>query len=65
MGTPNHRNEKGERPPSFGMNDTIPPAFMERITQFVLDRRTGNIQLNIKNGEILGLHIEEIIALKQ
>ena len=65
MSVPNHRNKKGEMPPESAMNNAIPVVLMGRITQFVLDRRTGNIQLNIKDGEILGIHIEEIIALKQ
>lgn len=46
------------------MNDAIPVVVMGRITQFVLDRLTGNIQLNIKDGKILGVHIEEIIVLR-
>ena len=51
-------------PPESAMNDAIPAVVMGRITQFVLDRLTGNIQLNIKDGKILGVHIEEIIVLR-
>ena len=64
MSVPNHRNENGEIPPESAMNDAIPADIMGKITQFVLDKHTGNIQLNIKDGEILGVHLEEIYTRK-
>ena len=36
----------------------------ETISQFMLDRRTGNVVLNIKDGQIMGLRVEEIVRVK-
>jgi len=36
----------------------------EAISQFMLDRRTGNVVLNIKDGQIMGLRVEEIVRVK-
>ena len=47
--------------PSVLENWRVPGHIAERITAFLLDRRTGNIKLNIRNGEILGAHVEEIV----
>ena len=47
--------------PSDMDNWRVPGHIAERITEFLLDRRTGNIKLNIRKGEILGAHVEEIV----
>ncbi len=44
-------------------NSFLPIAVEERIRAFLVDKRTGNVQLNIKDGRILGLRIEEIVSL--
>ena len=46
------------------VNGRLPESVIEPITNFLLDKRTGNIKLNIKDGEILGIHIEEIRVLR-
>lgn len=49
----------------FGVFDlALPRELTERIQEFLLDKRTGNVRLNIRDGEILGFHIEEIITVK-
>jgi hypothetical protein len=39
----------------------IPEFVSQCIVEFLLDRKTGNIQLNVKDGQILGLHLNEIV----
>ncbi len=31
-----------------------------RLSQFLFDNKTGNVQLNIRKGQILGIKLEEI-----
>ena len=45
-------------------NCCVPRRFVASIEKFLGDRRTGNIQINIKDGKILGVHTTEIIAFK-
>ena len=44
-------------------NCIVPRRFTASIENFLRDNRTGNIQLNIKDRKILGLHIHEIISV--
>ena len=41
----------------------VPRAVANALRQFMADWRTGNLQLNIKDGRILGLHVNEIVSL--
>lgn len=41
----------------------IPPAVWERLEAFVLDRRTGNVTFNIRDGYILSARIEDIVTV--
>ncbi len=34
------------------------------LERFMGERKTGNVKLNIKDGRILGYHVEEIRCLK-
>ena len=43
---------------------TIPDEIWAVLTRFMRERKTGNIKLNIKDGRILGYHVEEIRSLK-
>lgn len=43
----------------------LPAKFAERVKRFLLDKRTGNIQLNIKAGRILGMHVTDISTLNE
>jgi hypothetical protein len=39
----------------------MPEHLWSHLNEFLLDKKTGSIQLNIKDGRILGLHLNEII----
>ena len=45
-------------------NCIVPRRFTASIENFLRDNRTGNIRLNIKDGKILGAHIEEFLTFK-
>lgn len=44
--------------------DDVPEKIMLRLREFLVDRKTGNLQLNVRNGHILGLTIEEKVSFK-
>lgn len=41
----------------------LPTEFAERLRAFILDKQSGNIQLNIRQGVILGFHVNEVHSL--
>lgn len=41
----------------------LPVEVADRLRQFLLDKRNGNFQLNIRQGVILGFHVNEIHTL--
>ncbi len=41
----------------------LPKVLDEKVRAFLVDKRTGNVQINIKDGRILGLRIEEIVSI--
>ncbi len=41
----------------------LPSEFAERLRTFILDKQSGNIQLNIRQGVILGFHVNEVHSL--
>ncbi len=45
-------------------NCIVPRRLTAVIENFLRENRTGNIQLNIKDGKILGAHIEEFLTFK-
>ena len=45
-------------------NCVVPRRLIASIEKFLGDRRTGNIKINIKDGKILGAHVEEILTFK-
>ncbi len=45
-------------------NCIVPRRLTASIEKFLGNRRTGNIQINIKDGKILGAHVEEILTFK-
>ncbi len=47
-----------------GTGGMIPDEVWDAFARFMLDRKTGNIKLNIKDGRILGYHVEEICKVK-
>ncbi len=42
----------------------LPKQFAKPMCEFLANGCTGNLTLNVKDGRILGLHVEEIISLK-
>lgn len=44
-------------------NVPMPPLAAQRVLQFMFDKRTGNVVLNIRDGEILKLQIEEHVKV--
>lgn len=42
----------------------LPPALLARLAEFILDRRTGNVRLNIRDGVILGFDVEERVSVR-
>ncbi len=42
----------------------LPKQFATAMREFLTNGCTGNLKLNVKDGRILGLHVEEIISLK-
>ncbi len=50
--------------PGTGAGGMIPDEVWDAFARFMLDRKTGNIKLNIKDGRILGYHVEEICQIK-
>lgn len=43
---------------------TLPAEVYAILHRFLLDRKTGNVKLNIKEGRVLGYQVEEIVSLK-
>jgi hypothetical protein len=44
-------------------NSVLPPAIETAIRRFLVDKQTGNLQLNIKDGRILSFHENRIQAI--
>lgn len=42
----------------------IPDEIWAVLTRFMRERKTGNIKLNIKDGRVLGYHVEEICKIR-
>jgi hypothetical protein len=40
---------------------SIPTNVWDKTVQFLLDKKTGSIQLNVQNGRVLGVHLKEIV----
>jgi hypothetical protein len=54
--------ENGDQMVYFALQARVTRRVLMRIQTFLLDGATGNVQLNIRDGEILGAHINEIVA---
>jgi len=44
-------------------NSLLPLPVEERLRRLLVDKFTGNVQLNVKDGRILGFQVHEIIAI--
>ena len=52
------------------LNDVPDPVILPAdawasIKQFVLDKKTGNLTLKIRNGKVLGARVEELVSFKR
>ena len=43
----------------------VPSLLADRVKGMMLDKLSGNVQINISKGEILGFHVHEIHSLKR
>ena len=46
--------------PSQGLTLDLPPESRAALARFLSERSTGNVQLNVKDGKVLGTKIEAI-----
>ncbi len=46
--------------PSQGLTLDLPPESRAALARFLSERSTGNVQLNVKDGKVLGAKIEAI-----
>jgi hypothetical protein len=44
-------------------NVAIPTPIWERLETFLLDRRSGNVTLNIRDGHILSARVEDVVTV--
>ncbi len=44
-------------------NVVIPTLIWERLETFLLDRRSGNVTLNIRDGHILSARVEDVVTV--
>ena len=45
------------------VNSLLPLPVEERLRRLLVDKFTGNVQLNIKDGRILGFHVNEHVLI--
>ena len=48
---------------SLAVQPAIPKPVWVRLRSFLLDKRSGNVTLNIKDGHILSARIEEVVTV--
>jgi hypothetical protein len=41
----------------------IPIPIWQRLETFLLDRRSGNVTLNIRDGQILSARVEDVVTV--
>ena len=42
----------------------LPPELRQELLQFLVDKRTGNFRIHVREGKILGYNAEKIVSLK-
>ena len=47
------------------MTELLPAEVVDAIRNFMLDKLTGNVVLNIKNGVVLGLRTEAVSLIQR
>ena len=58
-----HGKREGDAPGGVTMFP-LPSEVAARLRPFFLDKKSGNISLNVQHGRILGLRVEEIFSVK-
>lgn len=52
------------KPQPVCRNPEIPEEVLQSIRVFLLDKKTGNIVVNCKDGRVLGYRLEEIRSIR-
>ncbi len=47
------------------LDDMLPAEVVEALRNFMLDKLTGNVVLNIRNGVVLGIRTEAILLIQR
>ena len=50
-----------ESPAAVMLAVMVPKRIAREINQFLVDSKTGNVRINIKDGRILGAQLEQIV----
>ncbi len=53
----------GKMAPRSGDQPEIPNAIWSRVRSFLLDKRSGSVTLNVKDGHILSARVEEYVTI--
>ena len=43
-------------------NAFVPQRVIDRLSQMILDKRVGYVRFQLRNGKIVGTHIEEVFT---
>ena len=49
--------------PALSLPILLPDDVVRELAEFLLDGRTGNVVLNVKDGRVLGMHITRIVTV--
>lgn len=50
--------------PSEGRNIDLPPRLSVSLAEFMLAKKTGNVLLHVKDGQILAFELKESVQLR-
>lgn len=42
----------------------LPRKIAGALNLFLVDRKSGNVHIHVKDGEVLGAHVEEVVTAK-
>ena len=48
---------------AFPLNGLMPTSAMAAMAKFLLDGQSGNIIVNVKDGQVMGLRLEQIVRV--
>ena len=55
--------DSGAVRPALSLPILLPDDVVRELAEFLLDGRTGNVVLNVKDGRVLGMHITRIVTV--